>query len=76
MASIDHVVEHKPPFLVAHSAYGFDNRSIAYHLAHEVEYDHSFAPISIKNDPYPRFKLSIDIPGVNNVDSLVYIMRS
>jgi DNA polymerase elongation subunit (family B) len=76
MAFIDHVREYKPMFLVAHSAYGFDNRSIAYHLAKEVKYQHYFAPISIKNDPFPGFKLIIDIPGVNNVDSLVYIMKS
>lgn len=76
MSFVNHVVLHRPTFLVAHNAYGFDNRSISHHLSRKSNYMTYFSPISIKNESYAGFKLMITIPGVNNVDSLAYIRTS
>ena len=76
MSFVNHVVSHRPTFLVAHNAYGFDNRSISHHLSRKLNYMTYFNPISTKNESYAGFKLMITIPGVNNVDSLAYIRTS
>lgn len=71
-----YVMEHRPTFLIAHNAYGFDNRVLAHHLAKDLTYHTYFRNVSTKNETYAGFKLIIAIPGVNNVDSLAYIKTS
>lgn len=74
---IEAIIAHRPSFTIAHNGYGFDNRVLCYHLS-STPYAKYFVSINTKETSKMKsdgngFKFRMDIPGVNNLCSLVYL---
>ena len=74
---MNQIIAHRPSFLVAHDGYEFDNCVLSYYLAINGEqWNWAFESVSIKNQYDSAIAFRINIQGINNLDSLVYLRAS
>jgi hypothetical protein len=71
------VLKHAPAFTVGHNVYSFDNTVLAFALPSKHPYTRFFRSVSkSSNNTAPSMGLILDIPGINNLDTLMYIRSS
>lgn len=66
------VEAHGPVWLVGHNCVMFDNQFFAYHLPHTMA-ERYVRPVRLTNTYDSKFCFLLDIPGVNNADTYVYL---
>jgi len=74
---ISAILEHAPAFIIGHNVYSFDNTVLAFALPDHHPYIWFFRSVTkSSNNTAPTMGLILDIPGINNLDTLIYIRSS
>ncbi|KAL7525822.1 hypothetical protein ACHAXR_001174, partial [Thalassiosira sp. AJA248-18] len=77
IATIRAIITHTPTFSMGHNIYSFDNTVLAFALPKDHAYTRFFKTVSkSSNNTAPNIGLILNIPGVNNLDTLTYIKAS
>lgn len=77
IATIEAILVHAPAFSMGHNIYAFDNAVLAFALPPNHPYVRFFRSITkSSNNTAPTVGLILDIPGVNNLDTLIYVRSS
>ncbi|CAM9293330.1 unnamed protein product [Laminaria digitata] len=76
------IESHMPLFIVGHNCYQFDNRVLCYWICADLEYterlviDRYFRVVASTSRSDSSISLLMTVPGVNNVDTMVWFMTS
>ncbi|KAF5531578.1 hypothetical protein FNAPI_13214 [Fusarium napiforme] len=74
-AFMDQIIAHQPLWLVGWNCYAFDNTCLSYN-AISTDYTAYFRKVKISTASVVDYGYIMDIPGVYNVDPLIYMQRS
>jgi DNA polymerase elongation subunit (family B) len=74
-AFMDQIIAHQPLWLVGWNCYAFDNTCLSYN-AIGTDYTTYFRKVKISTANVVDYGYIMDIPGVYNVDPLIYMQRS
>ena len=77
VATISNIIRHHPTFTIGHNIYGFDNPVLALSLPQNHPYMQFFRPVSkTLTMTSPNMGLIMCIPGINNLDTYMFIRAS
>ena len=74
---VRNIIRHAPTFTIGHNIYAFDNVVLSFALPKYHPYARLFKAVTkVSITSYPSMGLMMAIPGINNLDTLMYIRTS